>query len=255
MCNTPSESSTVSGYCRTCRRTHQLDSSRSRIEAERLSSRLEEAQSIDLFSSSTGYDEHLSTAPLFSEQRGKMFGVLYCLDTDNIPFYLYAFSGQFNGRWLAPGWVPPLFDVKTFQRISDPVEKKIKELGRELISLTDNTLKKEKLAKRKELSRKLMLRLHRIYRLNNFRGERRSLYEAAGSTRNLATGSGDCCAPKLLSYAASKGYKPVSLTEFYFGKANLSGTRQHKICYLPCNEKCSPLLGFLLCGLDSERGQ
>lgn len=252
MGNTPSESSPVSGYCRTCRRTHQLGSGSSRIEAERLSSKIEEARSIDLFRCSPVHDEHLSTAPLFGEQRGKMFGVLHCLDAQNRSFFLYAFSGQFNGRWLAPGWVPPLFDVQTFQRINDPVEKKIKELGRESSLLTESASKNDKLAERKELSRRLMTRIHELYRLNNFRGEQYSLYEATGSTGNLATGIGDCCAPKLLSYAASQRYKPVSLTEFYFGRDNLSGTRRHNTCYQPCSEKCLPLLGFLLCGLDSE---
>ncbi len=250
MSITPSDSTTVSGFCQTCARMHRLDSNHARAEAELLIARLEESQSIDIFGSSQRRREHLSIAPLFGQQRGKMFGVLLCLDALNNPLCLYAFSGQFNGRWLAPGWVPPLFDVEMFQRVNNPIEKKIKELGRDLSSETDSIVRQMKTKERKDLSRSLMRTIHGLYRLHNYRGEERSLEQLFGPAPHLPTGLGDCCAPKLLSCAAAKGYTPVSLSEFYFGRANSSGTRQHKMFYPPCSEKCRPLLGFLLCGLD-----
>ncbi|MEJ2057399.1 MAG: hypothetical protein P8X39_06135 [Desulfofustis sp.] len=194
----------------------------------------------------------MSIGPLFGDQRGKMFGVLHCLDTRAKSLYLYAFSGQFNGRWLVPGWVPPLFDVAQFQQLNNPIEKNIKELGREIASSPNGSVKEKMIIERKELSRSLMRRIHDLYRLHNFRGERRSLEQVIGLDKNLPTGVGDCCAPKLLNFAATKKYTPVSLSEFYFGKANSSGTRQHMTFYQPCSEKCQPLLGFLLCGIGEK---
>lgn len=248
---TPSESNTASGYCRTCASTHRLPAGNARKKAGRLLAGLEKNQSIDLFARLGSPDIDLSTAPLWGRQRGKMFGVLECLDIHNQQIWLYGFSGQFSGRWMVPGWVPPLFDVKTFSKINDPVEKEIKELGRQIARLTDEKLKKQKEIQRRDLSRDLMRKIHALYRLNNFRTQRRRLDEAIGSSGNMPTGIGDCCAPKLLNHAAEKGYTPVSLAEFYFGRSNLSGTRHHGTFYPPCNDKCSPLLGFLLCGIEA----
>jgi len=88
--------------------------------------------------------------------------------------------------------------------------------------------------------------------VNNFRGQSAILDEVIGSTRNKPTGIGDCCAPKLLNHAALSNLTPVSLAEFYFGRENRSDTRQHGRFYPPCEDKCQPLLGYLLCGASVE---
>ena len=62
-----------------------------------------------------------------------------------------------------------------------------------------------------------------------------------------------CCAPKLLNQAALAGLAPLSLAEFYFGRENRSQTRQHGRFYAPCTDKCSALLGFMLCGAGEQR--
>ena len=63
----------------------------------------------------------------------------------------------------------------------------------------------------------------------------------------LPTGTGDCCAPKLLSYAFSKNLIPVSMTEFYWGKSNLRC--KQGVFYPPCDEKCRLILPSIL-GLE-----
>lgn len=221
------------------------------VEAGRLLARLEESRSVDIFTKTRNPNAELTTAPLFGRQRGKMFGVLECLDREEKQIWLYGFSGQYNGRWLIPGWTPPLFDVDTFRRVNDPVEEEIKHLGRQIVRQVDTQLKKKLEIRRKNLSRQLMKQLHALYVLYNFRGRTMTLEEATGSSANLPTGIGDCCAPKLLNRAARLGYTPVSLSEFYFGRSNLSDTRQHGNFYPPCTEKCSSLLGFLLCGAST----
>ena len=68
----------------------------------------------------------------------------------------------------------------------------------------------------------------------------------------MPTGTGECCAPKLLHHAATHGLTPLGLAEFYVGRTNRSGTRRHGEFYAPCAEKCAPILGFLLCGVEGE---
>ena len=210
---------------------------------------LEDKKRIDLMISDDQADPRFSTEYLFGEARGKMFGVLVCINRKGSPAVLRSFSGQYNGIWEADGWAPPLFPTQTFFSISRDVEKKIKELGREIKNHHHMSEKQRQLIKtRKSLSRKLMKNIHGLYTLSNFRGETKSLEEVYIGT-GIPTGTGDCCAPKLLNYAARNHLKPLSLAEFYWGKENLSRTRQHGQFYPSCSDKCRPILGFMLCGL------
>lgn len=90
-----------------------------------------------------------------------------------------------------------------------------------------------------------------LYNLTNFRGETRSLTDIF-PTIGIPTGTGECCAPKLLNHAALNGLTPLGLSEFYFGKESKSGEKQHGVFYPACAEKCQPILGFLLCDKDVE---
>ncbi len=101
---------------------------------------------------------------------------------------------------------------------------------------------------RKELSRQLQAKMHAAYSVMNFLGQSESLQKLMPS---IPTGTGDCCAPKLLHYAATQGYKPLAMAEFWFGAAN-----QDKIpgqFYGACLERCQPLMGFLLSGLTQSK--
>ena len=209
---------------------------------------LESAESLALDAGCSKLPEY-STAPLFSEARGKMFGVLECVDRDDLTHWLYAFSGQYNSLWLLPGWAPPLFDTELFSRINNPEERRIKAITRQIETGMDVAREKELKRERTRRCRQLMKDIHALYSLTNFRGETATLSEVVGAERNHPTGMGDCCAPKLLNNAARQGLKPVSMAEFYFGRENRSRTRQHGQFYPPCSDKCGPLLGFLLCGV------
>jgi tRNA pseudouridine32 synthase/23S rRNA pseudouridine746 synthase len=187
-----------------------------------------------------------STDYLFGEARGHMFGVLECKDSSGNTVVLKAFSGQYNGEWLADGWVPPILDVDEFYRLSDPVDREIKQLDRLIAEKKDPEL----IQRRKALSQELMKNLHALYTLTNFRGEAKPLTEVFKG--GIPTGAGDCCAPKLLNYAALNGLKPLGLSEFYWGKENRSGTRKHGEFYPACAEKCQPILGFMLCGIEES---
>ncbi|MGI9536439.1 MAG: hypothetical protein ACR2PB_05175 [Desulfocapsaceae bacterium] len=249
---TPPESGGCSGFCRSCGIMHSLPPGAAVDEARLLRERLEKRGTIDLTMSDGNSDPELSTELLFGSQRGKMFGVLECLTDEDQRIFLYGFSGQYNGRWTVPGWAPPLFDVDLFKRLNDPVEREIKELGRQIEQQKDQHRTKELRFSRRQLSKQLMLRIHEIYRLKNFNGLTATLSEAAGCAANMPTGIGDCCAPKMLNQAAELFLTPLSLAEFYFGRSNPSHTREHGLFYPPCNDKCRPLLGFLLCGPSTK---
>ncbi|MCU0857249.1 MAG: RluA family pseudouridine synthase [Pontiellaceae bacterium] len=236
-----SPNTSASGFCAACGVVHSLGEGDSRKYALELMAQLETTRNIG-----DGSDPSASTDILFSEARGHMFGVLECADTNGKTVVLKAFSGQYNGEWLVDGWVPPILDAAEFHRLSDPVDREIKRLNRLIAGKKDPEL----IRKRKTLSQRLMKDIHALCTLTNFRGETRPL--SAVFQGGIPTGAGDCCAPKLLNHAAKNGLKPLGLSEFYWGRENRSGTRQHKQFYSACAEKCRPILGFMLCGAEER---
>ena len=244
----PPVSGGCSGYCQACATTHRLPAGPATREARHLLGRLGDQRSIDLWKSGRNRDPELSTAVLFGPMRGKMFGVLECQSPSGRSLFLYGFSGQYSGRWIVPGWAPPVFDMARFKAVHDPAEARIKKLGVQIDTETDPGARQLLRLRRRELSRRLMKDIHELYRLQNFKGKTASLRQAVGNTAALPTGIGDCCAPKLLTQAAGLGLIPLSIAEFYFGLPTPSGTRKSGFFYEPCRDKCEPLLGFLLCG-------
>ncbi|BAW97623.1 ribosomal large chain pseudouridine synthase A [[Synechococcus] sp. NIES-970] len=105
--------------------------------------------------------------------------------------------------------------------------------------------------RRKTLSRNLQKQMHRVYRLKNFHGESKAIADLFPT--GLPTGTGDCCAPKLLNYAAKHQLKPVAMAEFWWGRDQ--GDKQVGNFYLACTERCQPILGFLLSGLGGSSFQ
>lgn len=239
------------GFCRRCGREHWLGPGNTQHLCLKLISQLNRLGTIDLFSRSPGTVTALRTDSLFGTARGKMFGIMECLKPDGTTVILYAFSGQFNGLWLAEGWAPPLFELSDFLALTVDKEKQIKQLGREIDQCLPHS--RDWLAQRKKrrlLSRQLMREIHSLYRLANFRGETVTLGEAFTGNNGIPTGTGDCCAPKLLNYAASNNMRPLGISEFFWGKENRSGGHQHGSFTSSCVEKCLPILGFMLCGLE-----
>jgi hypothetical protein len=238
------------GFCNSCGYNHALALQPAMAEAQKLMQMLGTSKHIDC-GKQTGKSEGTSTDFLYGDARGKMFGVLVCEKTDGERLILKAFSGQYNGLWEIEGWAPPLFNVQNFWQLLIPIEKQIKELGKELRNKTKSSIEHAKIRQqRKELSQNLMKQIHALYRLHNFKKQQCSLVDLFPRRQGIPTGTGDCCAPKLLNFAARKQLKPVSLAEFYWGKTNKSATRSQGTFYPACTDKCGPILGFLLCGAE-----
>ncbi len=248
--NQPLLDESCAGYCERCGKPHVLPEGNSRAHCMELIEIFKEKNRIDFTVSKEDANPKCTTRYLFGKARGKMFGVMECLQPNGSVTFLHAFSGQYNGLWEVKGWVPPLFDVKIWEQTNFYVEKKIKQLGRVIKHLPpDCPERMEYLQKRKKLSQELMKKLHALYYLKNFRGTRHPLSEVFPGEAGIPTGTGDCCAPKLLNFASHHGLVPLSMTEFYWGKENKSNSRHHGHIYPSCIDKCQPILGFMLCGL------
>jgi tRNA pseudouridine32 synthase / 23S rRNA pseudouridine746 synthase len=101
---------------------------------------------------------------------------------------------------------------------------------------------------RQTLSQTLQSQLHQITTITNFAGDSKSLQTLRPT--GLPTGSGECCAPKLLHYAASNQLTPLAMAEFWWGAA--VGDKQPGVFYGACADRCQPLMGFMLSGLAAE---
>ncbi|MBD2299397.1 RluA family pseudouridine synthase [Nostoc sp. FACHB-190] len=121
----------------------------------------------------------------------------------------------------------------------------------QLITAADTKIRELK-QQRKTLSRQLQAQMHAAYSLMNFFGQSLTLQQLMPD--GLPTGTGDCCAPKLLHYAATHHLKPLAMAEFWWGKS--SGDKVQGEFYEACAERCQPLMGFLLSGIkpNSSRG-
>ncbi|MCH5283121.1 MAG: RluA family pseudouridine synthase [Treponema sp.] len=200
-----------------------------------------------------------------------MFGALVCLDEKGTQIVLRAFSGALAGKWNVAGFVPPLFDEEKYNAAISINDKKIHELS---VAPEGETFE-QKSARKKTRIKLCNETLRRIYALYNFfcadgiarnfsdivkekmyASFRQSENSETNKTREKAerdekqsffipTGTGDCCAPKLLSYAFEKKLTPISLEEFFW-----NGDDTQKNCEAqfenPCDEKCGIILPAIL---------
>lgn len=104
---------------------------------------------------------------------------------------------------------------------------------------------------RREASRQLLAKMYAHYRLTNFAGLSLPLNQLT-SGMGVPTGTGACCAPKLLHHAATHQLKPLAMAEFWWGPPDISGNKVQGEFYGACAERCQPLMGFLLSGLFAE---
>ncbi len=100
---------------------------------------------------------------------------------------------------------------------------------------------------RKDLSRQLQRHFHQAYVLSNFEGVSASIQSLFA--QGPPTGTGDCCAPKLLHWAATHALTPLAMAEFWWAPGSPNRDRQSGQFYGACAERCQPMMGFLLSGL------
>ena len=186
---------------------------------------------------------------------GKMFGVLvYDFELLNSGSgYLAAFSGTLGGQTIQPGFVPPVFDLMHSGSWFREEEANISALNHQIDDILDSHRGEEICGEdgrliadlrheRKVRSQALQQWLFSQYTFYNIKGvgcRMQDLFTAG----NIPSGTGDCCAPKLLQEAFRLSLKPLAVVEW-----NSADDR----FYPPCMERCYPLLRHMLDGLNAE---
>jgi tRNA pseudouridine32 synthase / 23S rRNA pseudouridine746 synthase len=121
--------------------------------------------------------------------------------------------------------------------ILQPLKAKVEQIEQQIQRLKQQ---------RKQFSQQLQTQMHEAAAVMNFLGMSKSLRELMPD--GIPTGTGECCMPKLLNYAASHQLRPIAIAEFWWG-SNTSDHIQGEF-YGPCAPRCQPLLSFILGGLN-----
>ncbi|RUR77131.1 pseudouridine synthase [Chlorogloeopsis fritschii PCC 9212] len=135
---------------------------------------------------------------------------------------------------------------RQFKRQRDEILQPLKQI----IANADARIRELK-QQRQALSRQLQTQMHAAYSLINFLGQSASLQQLMPGG-SMPTGTGDCCAPKLLHYAAINRLKPLAMAEFWWGQPSKNQDKVQGEFYGACAERCQPLMGFLLSGLPQR---
>jgi hypothetical protein len=201
-----------------------------------------------------------STAHLLEPAAGKMFGVMECRDAAGLLGTLRAFSGEWD-TWETPaGWVPSCDYPEEYAADRLKTETHVAEFTRQIDELkqlpTSKPVRRQiEMIKieRGKWSRALTEKIHAACRFENALGEVLPLNEVDTGGSRPPTGMGDCCAPKLLQAAIRSGLKPLGMVEFWWGSPSAVHPRSEGVYYGSCREKCYPILGFLLRGIDAAQ--
>ncbi len=214
--------------------------------AENLIQKLDTEKCLDFEKPVEDRNPLFSTKSLFKKHGGIMFGILVCINPHtNEKIILKAFSGQFQETWIIGGWAPPLLDVENYKILVERTNKEIQDLTKIINTLsTSDKEYKELFEKRSKLSKKAFSKIQALYLFSCIDSTIKKLPDLSAS--NIPTGTGDCCAPKLLNEAFKRNLIPISMAEFFFGATNASLSKKHKAFYNPCNEKCALILPEML---------
>lgn len=109
---------------------------------------------------------------------------------------------------------------------------------------------------RKQRSDALQRWLFDHFEMLNQAGERRSLTAIFAPTAQQVppSGSGECCAPKLLQYAFLHHLRPLCMAEFWQGRSPRMEVRHHDHYYPACQGKCKPILEWMIGAGDGANG-
>ncbi len=128
---------------------------------------------------------------------------------------------------------------KHWQEQIAAIEKRLLPFSTEIASLK---------AERKHRSDALQRWLFDHFMMANGDNKYRSLTDIFSQTPQGVppSGSGECCAPKLLQYAYIHHLRPLSIAEFWQGRSPRMEVRHHNHFYPACRGKCRPILGWML---------
>lgn len=150
------------------------------------------------------------------------------------------------------------FQKAELRRIKTSWKTKTEEARLHLQQLQDviSSLKN----KRKLLSDHLQDWLFRNFVMLNGKGEKKSItdifHDWAISTGSKSiippSGSGECCAPKLLQYAFLHHLQPLAIAEFTIANAFSDAEDAQPEWREACQSRCAPILNWMLQGVEVE---
>lgn len=145
-----------------------------------------------------------------------------------------------------------LHDKRTLKVLTDKWQDSLAETQVKLNQLEADidALKNE----RKERSAALQQELFDQYIFLNKDGKGKSVGEIFADTPlgKPPSAAGECAAPKLLQYAFTHGYTPITMAEFWWGSSPKSDIRKHQHFYPACTGKCKPILAHMLEGIPMD---
>ena len=193
------------------------------------------------------------------KDQGVMIGSLVCWDKkEKKRIILYAVSG--NNKQLIPLntnskeiFVQSIVSSEQIDQALKENDKEIHELTEQINELTlinkTSPQRARLLKKRTDLTDSSLQKVFHLYLFTKYDGRKLSLNGIIKSHNNHLppTGTGDCCAPKLLSYAFEKDYEIISMDEVYYGRETKN--KKNGISYAPCDERCGYILPSIM-GLE-----
>lgn len=194
------------------------------------------------------------------KDQGVMIGSLVCWDKiKKQRVILYSVSG--NNKQLIPVNQNNLSDIFVPSIVSSElIDLALKENDKEIHELTDEinklTLVNKNSAERYQLIKKRtsltdasLKKVFSLYSFTRYDKKKISLDEIIKNHKGQLppTGTGDCCAPKLLNYAFEKDYEIISMDEVYYGRDMKN--KKNGTSYAPCDERCGYILPSIL-GLE-----
>jgi hypothetical protein len=179
----------------------------------------------------------------------KMLATLVGRDVAGDLKVLRGFSGDLAGHGDVDGCVPSIIrredtaalEAQTLHIIAAATAR---------LSSGDMVVRDEARRQRKEASATLMAAMIDATRLRTRGGRRVSLRDAflgAREGRGIPSGTADCALPKLLDAAFARRLDVVSVAEASFAPGVADGGRAHGVLAGPCDIRCAPILGAMLC--------
>jgi hypothetical protein len=167
----------------------------------------------------------------------KMLATLVGRAADGDLVVLRAFSGDLAGH----GDDTAALEAETLQIVARATAR---------LSSCDAAVRDEARRQRKAASATLMAAMIDATRLRTRGGRRVPLREAflgARDGRGIPSGTADCALPKLLDAAFRAGLDVVSVAEASWAPGVVEGERAHGVLAAPCDIRCAPILGAMLC--------
>lgn len=207
------------------------------------------------------------------KNQGIMLGALICTNQDgtkDIP--LVTISGvshtiefqqdKKNSDYIEDFiFVPPVVAPELITQALAKNDARIHELTAKIQELKEKRDKKNQpseqeqsyLQERKKLTNESLKNVYNLYSFKCADGSTKTLTAICQERINGAlppTGTGECCAPKLLHYAYSHNLTPLSMCEVFYEKANNnSDIHNNAEPCPPCSERCGIILPSML-GLE-----